>query len=69
MTAAAISAVQNLPVLVAVFALAVTVLGFLLRGSAGGRKRPPVTLQDPTVKYPLPLVDKQVGAVFSSSVL
>lgn len=51
--------ILTVPVLVAVSALAVTVLCFLLRGSAGGRKRLPVTLQDPTVKYPLRLVNKQ----------
>lgn len=38
-----------------------TVLYFLLRGFAGEKKKKlPVTLQDPTVKYPLRLVDKQV---------
>lgn len=55
-----ISAAQTVPVLVAVSVLVVTVFCFLLRGSAGGRKRLPVTLQDPTVKYPLRLINKQV---------
>lgn len=62
------SALQTVPVLVAVSALAVTVLCFLLRGSAGGRKRLPVTLQDPTVKYPLRLVNKQVDALIICAV-
>ncbi|XP_035521211.1 NADH-cytochrome b5 reductase 2 [Morone saxatilis] len=47
-------------VVAAVSVVVVTVLYFLLRGSAGGKKKKlPVTLQDPTVKYPLPLIDKQ----------
>lgn len=54
-----ISALQTVPVLVALSVLVLTVLWFLMRGSAAGR-RPPVTLQDPTVKYPLCLIDKQV---------
>lgn len=57
-----ISALQTVPVLVALSVLVVTVLWFLVRGSVRGR-RPPVTLQDPTVKYPLSLVNKQVGIV------
>ncbi|CAK6969952.1 NADH-cytochrome b5 reductase 2 [Scomber scombrus] len=49
-----------LPVVVAVSVLAVTVLYFLLRGSAGEKKKKlPVTLQDSTVKYPLQLIEKQ----------
>ncbi|XP_053741536.1 NADH-cytochrome b5 reductase 2 [Synchiropus splendidus] len=43
-----------LPVLVAVSVVAVTLLYFLLQ-----KKRPPVTLQDASVKYALRLVDKQ----------
>lgn len=58
--AVVISALQTVPVLVAASVLVITVLCFLLRGSAGGRKRLPVTLQDPTVKYPLRLINKQV---------
>ncbi|XP_029908681.1 NADH-cytochrome b5 reductase 2 [Myripristis murdjan] len=48
-------------VVVAVFVLAGTVLYFLPRGSGGGKKKKnvPVTLQDPTVKYPLQLTEKQ----------
>uniref|UniRef100_A0A674P825 NADH-cytochrome b5 reductase n=1 Tax=Takifugu rubripes TaxID=31033 RepID=A0A674P825_TAKRU len=49
---------STVPVLVALSVLVLTVLWFLMRGSAAGR-RPPVTLQDPTVKYPLCLIDKQ----------
>ncbi|XP_061577178.1 NADH-cytochrome b5 reductase 2 [Cololabis saira] len=48
-----------IPVLLAISAVAVTVLYFLLRGSAGERKKGPITLQDPMVKYPLPLLSKQ----------
>lgn len=59
-----ISAVQTVPVLVAASVLVVTVLVFLLlRGPAGRRKGLPVTLQDPTVKYPLRLTGKQVATV------
>lgn len=54
-----ISALQTVPVLVALSVLVLTALWFLMRGSAAGR-RPPVTLQDPTVKYPLCLIEKQV---------
>uniref|UniRef100_A0A665TKK7 cytochrome-b5 reductase n=1 Tax=Echeneis naucrates TaxID=173247 RepID=A0A665TKK7_ECHNA len=51
---------QNLviPVVAAFSVVVVTALYFLLRGSSGGRKLP-VTLQDPTVKYSLPLINKQ----------
>jgi len=49
-----------IPVVAAVSVVAVTVLYFLLRGSAGEKKKKqPVTLQDPTVKYPLQLIEKQ----------
>ncbi|XP_070687042.1 NADH-cytochrome b5 reductase 2 [Pempheris klunzingeri] len=49
-----------MPVGLAVCVVVVTVLYFVLRGSAGEKKKKlPVTLQDPTVKYALPLVDKQ----------
>ena len=62
-TSYVISVLQILPVVVAAFVVAVTVLYFLLRGSAGEKKKKlPVTLQDPTVKYPLQLIEKQVGA-------
>ena len=54
--------------LVAVSVLVVTVLCFLLRGSAGRSKRLPVTLQDPTVKYPLRLINKQVDILITFSV-
>ncbi|XP_026167374.1 NADH-cytochrome b5 reductase 2 [Mastacembelus armatus] len=47
------------PVVAAVCVVVVTVLYFLLRGSAGEKKKKlPVTLQDPMVKYPLPLLNK-----------
>ncbi|XP_041853105.1 NADH-cytochrome b5 reductase 2 [Melanotaenia boesemani] len=46
------------PLVLAVSVVVVTALYFL-RGSAGGRKKGPVTLQDPTMKYPLPLISKQ----------
>lgn len=54
-----IFALQTVPVLVALSVLVLTALWFLTRGPAAGR-RPPVALQDPTVKYPLRLIDKQV---------
>lgn len=55
---------QTVPVVAAVFVVVVTVLYFLLQGSGGEKKKKlPVTLQDPTVKYSLPLVEKQVGCV------
>ncbi|XP_060932244.1 NADH-cytochrome b5 reductase 2 [Limanda limanda] len=48
------------PAAVAVSLVLVTVVIFLLRGSAGEKKQQqPVTLQDPMVKYSLPLVEKQ----------
>ncbi|KAM9753388.1 NADH-cytochrome b5 reductase 2 [Menidia menidia] len=52
---------QNLviPLLLAVSVVVVTVLYFLLGGSDEGRKKGPVTLQDPMTKYPLPLVKKE----------
>ncbi|XP_035497715.2 NADH-cytochrome b5 reductase 2 [Scophthalmus maximus] len=53
---------QNLlvPVAAALSVVVVTVLYLVLRGSAGEKKkRQPVTLQDPMVKYSLPLVEKQ----------
>lgn len=47
-------------IVVAVCVLFATVLYFVLQGSAGKKKkRLPVTLQDPSVKYPLGLIDKQ----------
>ncbi|XP_008303460.1 NADH-cytochrome b5 reductase 2 [Stegastes partitus] len=47
----------NLVILVAVSLVVATVL-YLLLGSEK-KKKLPVTLQDPTVKYPLPLIHKQ----------
>lgn len=49
---------MTIPVVAAVSVVVVTVLYFLLRSSSG-QKKGPVTLQDPTVKYPLPLIHKQ----------
>ncbi|XP_074534144.1 NADH-cytochrome b5 reductase 2 [Halichoeres trimaculatus] len=49
-----------IPVVVAVSVVVVSALYFLLRGSAGEKKKKlPVTLLDSTVKYALPLTDKQ----------
>ncbi|XP_078112275.1 NADH-cytochrome b5 reductase 2 [Sander vitreus] len=48
----------TIPVVAAVSVVVVTVLYFLLGGSAG-QKKLPVTLQDTMVKYSLPLIDKQ----------
>lgn len=53
---------QILPTVAAAFVVVVTVLYFLLKGSGGEKKKKrPSTLQDPTVKYSLPLIEKQVG--------
>lgn len=50
-----------IPLLVAASVVVVTVLYFLIGGSAGEKKtKLPVTLQDPMVKYPLRLINKQV---------
>ncbi|MEQ2204758.1 NADH-cytochrome b5 reductase 2 [Xenoophorus captivus] len=48
-----------IPVLLAVSVVVVTLLYFLLGDSAGGKGNGPVTLKDPTIKYPLPLISKQ----------
>lgn len=48
-----------IPGLVAVFVLVGTVFYFLLGSSGEKTKKLPVTLQDPTVKYPLPLIRKE----------
>uniref|UniRef100_A0A8D0AVL0 NADH-cytochrome b5 reductase n=2 Tax=Sander lucioperca TaxID=283035 RepID=A0A8D0AVL0_SANLU len=48
----------TIPVVATVSVVVVTVLYFLLGGSAG-QKKLPVTLQDTMVKYSLPLIDKQ----------
>ncbi|XP_034033090.1 NADH-cytochrome b5 reductase 2 [Thalassophryne amazonica] len=47
------------PAVVALALIVVTILYFLLRSSTGEKKTRPITLQDPTVKYPLRLIDKQ----------
>ncbi|XP_029992593.1 NADH-cytochrome b5 reductase 2 [Sphaeramia orbicularis] len=48
------------PAVVAVSVVVVTVLYFVLNGSTGEKKKKlPVTLQDPMVKYPLTLIEKQ----------
>lgn len=54
---------QVIPGLVAVFVLVGTVFYFLLGSSGEKTKKLPVTLQDPTVKYPLPLIRKEVGCI------
>lgn len=53
---------QVIPVWAAVFVVVVTVLYFLFQGSGADKKKKKllVTLQDPTVKYPLALIEKQV---------
>ncbi|XP_060892800.1 NADH-cytochrome b5 reductase 2 [Labrus mixtus] len=49
-----------IPVVAAVSVVVVSAMYFLLQGSAGKKKKKlPVTLQDSTVKYPLPLIHKQ----------
>lgn len=50
-------------VLLAIAVLAATVLYFLSSGSAEEKKaKGPITLQDPTLKYPLPLISKEVSS-------
>ncbi|KAI4871947.1 hypothetical protein NFI96_002732 [Prochilodus magdalenae] len=55
--------ILTLPVVIGLLAVLATALYFLLNsGSSTGSKKQskfPKTLQDPTVKYPLPLVDKE----------
>lgn len=52
---------QTIPVVAAVSVVVATLLYFLLRGTAGEKKKKlPVTLQDPMLKYPLRLINKQV---------
>lgn len=51
---------QDAPVVIAVTVVAVSALLLLLLRRTGGRTSDPVTLQDPVVKYPLRLVDKEV---------
>ncbi|KAM3870232.1 NADH-cytochrome b5 reductase 2 [Diretmus argenteus] len=49
-----------IPALVALSVVVLSVLYFLLRGPGGEKKKKlPFTLQDPTVKYPLCLLEKQ----------
>uniref|UniRef100_A0A3P8X4P5 cytochrome-b5 reductase n=1 Tax=Cynoglossus semilaevis TaxID=244447 RepID=A0A3P8X4P5_CYNSE len=52
---------QVVPVLMALFLVLMAFVYFLLGGASGGKKKKklPVTLQDPTVKYSLPLIEKQ----------
>lgn len=60
-----IFALQIIPTVAAAFVVVVTVLYFLLQGSGGEKKKKklPLTLQDPTVKCSLPLIEKQVGCI------
>jgi len=49
-----------MPVVAAVCVIVLTLLYLLLRSSAGPKsKKLPITLQDPVMKYPLKLIDKQ----------
>ncbi len=56
---------QTVPVLIGISIVVITVLFFLLKlgGSNGDRKQSkfPKTLQDPNLKYPLPLIEKEVS--------
>ncbi|KAK2535764.1 hypothetical protein Q9233_003490 [Columba guinea] len=56
---AAMGALADAPVAIAVTVVAVSALLLLLLRRTGGRTSGPVTLQDPVVKYPLRLVDKE----------
>lgn len=51
----------TVPVVAALCLVAVSVLYFLCRSSGGDQKKikGPLTLQDPTIKYPLRLIDKE----------
>nr|XP_046250896.1 NADH-cytochrome b5 reductase 2-like isoform X2 [Scatophagus argus] len=52
--------ILTVPWVAALSVVVVTVLYFILRGSPGEKKKKlPVTLQDPMVKYALPLINKQ----------
>nr|XP_046250891.1 NADH-cytochrome b5 reductase 2-like [Scatophagus argus] len=52
--------ILTVPWVAALSVVVVTVLYFVLRGSPGEKKKKlPVTLQDPMVKYALPLINKQ----------
>lgn len=57
---------KDAPVVIAVTVVAVSALLLLLLRRTGGRTSDPVTLQDPVVKYPLRLVDKEFRAVLLS---
>ena len=50
---------QIIPLLVGVAAVAVTT-AVLAKIFLFGRKKAPITLKDPNIKYPLKLVDKEV---------
>ncbi|KAL6480852.1 hypothetical protein MHYP_G00118850 [Metynnis hypsauchen] len=49
------------PVVIGLFAVLTTALFFLLKSRSSSRRKSkfPRTLQDPTVKYPLPLIEKE----------
>ncbi|KAM8939173.1 NADH-cytochrome b5 reductase 2 [Pelodytes ibericus] len=46
-------------VIVALVAVGVTVLFFIIKAFGSSEKKGPITLLDPSVKYPLPLIEKQ----------
>ncbi|ROL51611.1 NADH-cytochrome b5 reductase 2 [Anabarilius grahami] len=59
---------HTVPVLIGISVVVITVLFLVLKpgGSNGGRKQSkfPKTLQDPNVKYPLPLIEIEMDLVF-----
>ena len=54
---------QGVPVVVGTAVVAVTAVLAKVFLFGDKKKKAPVTLQDPTVKYPLKLIDKEVGSV------
>ena len=56
---------QTVPVVVGVSVVVLTGLYFLFTGRPT-KEQLPQTLQDPTVKYSLPLVEKEVGHIVAT---
>ncbi len=54
------SCLQTVPVVVGVGVVVITAVLAKIFLFGNKKKKPPVTLKDPTVKYPLKLVDKEV---------
>lgn len=54
---------QGVPVLIGIGVVAVTAILAKIFLFGDKKKKSPVTLQDPTVKYPFKLVDKEVSVL------